>query len=50
MKAIRQVPKEIRKQTKVIAIIGEALIDAKITKLKNDREAAKHYFKKMVKK
>lgn len=46
-RALRQVPREIRRQTRVIAAIGETLIDAKIKKLKGEREAAKHYFKNL---
>lgn len=49
-RAIRQVPREIRRQTRVIAAIGETLIDTKIKKLKAEHEAARHYFKKIKKK
>ena len=49
-RAIRQMPREIRKQTKVIATIGEALIDTKIRKLKRSRQDAKFLFKKIGKK
>jgi len=38
-KAITQIPRELKKLTKVIAIIGETLIDTKITKIKrNEKE------------
>ncbi|HLC92475.1 MAG TPA: hypothetical protein VJH23_02090 [archaeon] len=46
-RAIRQMPREIRRQTKVIATIGEALIDTKIKNLKRSKEDAKYIFEKI---
>jgi len=46
-RAIRQMPREIRRQTKVIATIGEALIDTKIRNLKLSKEDAKYIFEKI---
>ena len=46
-RAIRQVPREIRRKTKVIATIGEALIDTKIRNLKRSKEDAKYLFGKI---
>ena len=45
-KALRQVPRELLRQTRVIAAIGQTLIDAKIKKIDDENEAVKHYFKK----
>ncbi len=45
-RAIRQVPHEIRRQTKVMAAIGEALIDTKIKTIKSQSKFAKHHLKK----
>lgn len=40
-KAVKQIPGEIRKLTRVVATIGETLIDARIGQIKRGKQAAK---------
>jgi hypothetical protein len=40
-KAITQIPKEIEKLTKVIAVIGETLLEIKILKLEENKKEFK---------
>jgi len=37
-KAINQIPRELKKLTKVIATIGETLIDTRINKIKKNKK------------
>ena len=45
--AIIQTPREIRRLTKVIAIIGETLFDAKLKKIKRSEKDFKELYNKM---
>ncbi len=45
-RAIRQMPREMRRQTKVIATIGEALLDGRIRKMNHKKEIAERLSEK----
>jgi hypothetical protein len=40
-KAVRRIPQEINRLSRVVAAIGETLIDGRIRHIRADREAAK---------
>lgn len=42
-KAVKEIPREIRKLTEVVATIGETLIDAKIKKINSGKSTIKKF-------